>query len=130
MLLLTKVIQTVFLLAKEYFWSSEEKQKTLGARTITMLVGGSLILCSMVTIYLGEQAKQNLTIHKDIITQYNKLVSDNENLKAQITGLENNLFSCETRANKTMAECRATLKGVTGKNEYVYDSATKTMVTK
>lgn len=130
MVLLTKVIQTIFLLAKEYFWSSGEKQKTLGARTITVIFGTSLLLCSMVTIYLGEQAKQNLTIHQDIITQYNKLVSDNENLKAQVTGLENNLFSCESRANRTMSECRAALKVADGEAEYVYDPKTKMMVTK
>lgn len=129
MVLMTKVIQTVFLLAKEYFFSNDEKQKTLGARSITFLVGASLLLCSLVTIYLGEQAKQNLTLHKDIITQFNKLNADNENLKAQITTLENNLFSCESRANKTMTECRAALKAEV-KTEYVYDPKTKTMVAK
>lgn len=130
MVLMTKVIQTVFLLFKEYFLNSDGKQKTLGARTVTVAVGASLILCSMVTIYLGEQAKQNLTIHHNIISQYNKVMTDNRNLKEQVTALENNLYSCEARANKAMTECQAALKNVGKRSEYIYDPVTKTMVEK
>lgn len=127
---LLKLGATLWPLIREYVLSDGNKGKGLGGSVVAAIVGGALILITMVTVYLGEQAKQNLAIQEPIIKQYNDLTTENENLKARNTELQNNVFQCETRAHKVIEECQTTLKQFTSKGKYVYDAATKTMVLK
>jgi hypothetical protein len=127
---LLKLGATLWPLIREYVLSDGIKGKGLGANIVAIIVGGALILITMVTVYLGEQAKQNLTIQEPIIKQYNDLTTENENLKARVTELQNSVFQCETRSHKVIEECQATLKQFTSKGKYIYDVATKTMVLK
>ena len=127
---LLKLGATLWPLIREYVLSDGIKGKGLGANIVAIIVGGALILITMVTVYLGEQAKQNLTIQEPIIKQYNDLTTENENLKARVTELQNSVFQCETRSHKVIEECQATLKQFTSKGKYIYDAATKTMVLK
>ena len=127
---LLKLGATLWPLIREYVLSDGIKGKGLGANIVAIIVGGALILITMVTVYLGEQAKQNLTIQEPIIKQYNDLTTENENLKAHVDELQNSVFQCETRSHKVIEECQATLKQFTSKGKYIYDVATKTMVLK
>ena len=128
--ILLKLGATLWPLIREYVLSDGIKGKGLGANVVAIIVGGALILITMVTVYLGEQAKQNLTIQEPIIKQYNDITTENENLKARVIELQNNLFQCETRSHKVIEECQTTLKQFTSKGKYIYDAATKTMVLK
>lgn len=128
--ILFKLISTIWPLLKEYVLSDGIKGKGIGAHMVAFIVGAALILITLVTVYLGEQAKQNLTIQEPIIKQYNDLTTENENLKARVTELQNSVFQCETRSHKVIEECQATLKQFTSKGKYIYDVATKTMVLK
>ena len=125
---LLKLGATLWPLIREYVLSDGIKGKGLGANIVAIIVGGALILITMVTVYLGEQAKQNLTIQEPIIKQYNDLTDDNDNLKARVAELQNNIFECETRSHKVIEECQTTLKQLTSKGKYVYDATTKKMV--
>ena len=127
---LLKLGATLWPLIREYVLSDGIKGKGLGANIVAIIVGGALILITMVTVYLGEQAKQNLTIQEPIIKQYNDLTTENENLKARVIELQNSVFQCETRSHKVIEECQTTLKQFTSKGKYIYDAATKTMVLK
>lgn len=126
--ILFKLISTIWPLLKEYVLSDGIKGKGIGAHMVAFIVGAALILTTLVTVYLGEQAKQNLTIQEPIIKQYNDLTDDNENLKARVAELQNNIFECETRSHKVIEECQTTLKHLTSKGKYVYDATTKKMV--
>ncbi len=128
--ILLKLGATLWPLIREYVLSDGIKGKGLGPNIVAIIVGGALILVTLVTVYLAEQAKQNLTIQEPIIKQYNDLTTENENLKARVIELQNNLFQCETRSHKVIQECHATLKQFTSKGKYIYDAATKTMVLK
>ena len=127
---LLKLGATLWPLIREYVLSDGIKGKGLGPNIVAIIVGGALILVTLVTVYLAEQAKQNLTIQEPIIKQYNDITTENENLKARVIELQNNLFQCETRSHKVIEECQATLKQFTSKGKYIYDVATKTMVLK
>ncbi len=128
--ILLKLGATLWPLIREYVLSDGIKGKGLGPNIVAIIVGGALILVTLVTVYLAEQAKQNLTIQEPIIKQYNDLTTENENLKARVIELQNNLFQCETRSHKVIEECQTTLKQFTSKGKYIYDAATKTMVLK
>ena len=128
--ILLKLGATLWPLMREYILSDGIKGKGLGANIAAIIVGGALILITMVTVYLAEQAKQNLKIQEPIIKQYNDLTTENENLKGRVVELQNSVFQCETRSHKVIEECRTTLKHFTSDGKYVYDDATKTMVLK
>lgn len=127
---LFKLATTIWPLIREYVLSDGSKGKRVGAQVIAFVVGVALVLLTIVTVYLGEQAKQNLTIQEPIIKQYNDLTSENENLKNRVLELQNNIFECESRSHKVIGECQTTLKQFTDKGKYVYDATTKTMVLK
>ena len=127
---LLKLGATLWPLIREYVLSDGIKGKGLGPNIVAIIVGGALILVTLVTVYLAEQAKQNLTIQEPIIKQYNDITTENENLKARVIELQNNLFQCETRSHKVIQECQTALKQFTSKGKYIYDAATKTMVLK
>ena len=55
---LLKLGATLWPLIREYVLSDGIKGKGLGANIVAIIVGGALILITMVTVYLGEQAKQ------------------------------------------------------------------------
>lgn len=122
-----KILQTIFLLVKEYFLEGEGQNRTIGKKAIAFGVGAALILCSLVTIYLGEQARQNLTIHSTIIKQYNDLVLENKKSKAAFDEVNRDLISCEARIAHYMERCPAQHSPAI---EYVYDPKTKMMVEK
>lgn len=128
--ILLKLGATLWPLIREYVLSDGIKGKGLGPNIVAIIVGGALILVTLVTVYLAEQAKQNLTIQEPIIKQYNDITTENENLKARVIELQNNLFQCETRSHKVIQECQTALKQFTSKGKYIYDAATKTMVLK
>ena len=127
---LLKLGATLWPLIREYVLSDGIKSKGLGANIVAVIVGGALVLITMVTVYLGEQAKQNLMIQEPIIKQFNDLTTENENLKVRASTLQNNIFECETRAHKVMVQCQTTLKQYTAGGKYIYDPVTKTMVLK
>lgn len=129
--LVVKFVRMLFPLLREYFTlSGENKLDFFSYRALILAMFVSLVFCSTVTVYLTEQAKQNLTIQDNIITQFNDIVIENENLKQQLTNSQNNAFQCETRANKAMNDCQKTIATLQKKGDYVYDPKTKTMVLK
>lgn len=126
-----KLLKMLFPLLREYFTLANDKKKSFFSyRTLIVFVMVSLVFCSIVTIYLTEQAKQNLTIQEPIIHQFNELTIDNDNLKQQLTASQNSVFQCETRANKVMNDCQKTIATLEKRGKYEYDPKTKTMVLK
>lgn len=126
-----KLLKMLFPLFKEYFTLSGDKKKNFFSyRTLMIAVMVSLVFCSTVTLYLTEQAKQNLTIQEPIIKQFNDLTTENDNLKQQLTASQNSVFQCETRANKAMNDCQKTIATLEKRGKYEYDPKTKTMVLK
>lgn len=121
----------LFPLLKEYFTATGDKKLNFFShRMLIVVVMVSLVFCSTVTIYLTEQAKQNLFIQEPIIKQFNDLSIENDNLKQQLTASQNGMFQCETRANKAMNDCQKTIATLEKRGKYEYDPKTKTMVLK
>lgn len=129
--IVVKALKMLFPLLKEYFSTTGDKKiNFFSYQMLVVVVIVSLVFCSTVTIYLVEQAKQNLFIQEPIIKQFNDLSIENDNLKQQLTASHNGVFQCETRANKAMNDCQKTIAALEKRGKYEYDSKTKTMVLK
>ena len=90
-----QALRMVFLLIKEYFKADEKKRaKMLGIRTVLFFFIAAFIVCLMVTMYLEEQAKQNLTIHRTIIEKNKLLVDETGKLENKVGSLSKQHAEC------------------------------------
>ena len=126
---LVKLLTTFLPLIKEYITSSNKRKDILSLRTMTAWVIITLVLGTGCTLYLSEQAINNLTIHEPLIKQYNKLQQDYHKLEAERALLRKNLSECrdETHVALSMCGIPEPVKVVPTK-EYVYDPKTHTMI--
>ena len=63
--IVVKALKMLFPLLKEYFSATGDKKiNFFSYRMLILVVMISLVFCSTVTIYLVEQAKQNLSIQE------------------------------------------------------------------
>lgn len=128
--IVVKVLGTFWPLIKEYFWSGGDDQKGTGKKLLLGCTLIAVIVSLMVTVYLTEQAKQNLKVQEPIIRQYNQIINENSLLKEQLTQSQTDLLECESRTHKIIMECKSKAMDAFVKGNYVYDPVTKTMILK
>lgn len=124
-----KLFTTFLPLIKEYITSSDKRKDILSLRTMTTWVIVTLMVGTGCTLYLSEQAINNLTIHEPIIKQYNKVHQENVKLLAEQELLKKAMRTCKEETATALSIC--TIKDTptpSTAQEYVYDPKSHTMV--
>lgn len=86
------------MLGKEYFFSGD-KEKILDHKTVLFIFVASVALCLGISLYLHEQAKQNLTVHIEIMKENKELQTDKETIQSNLNKTRVVLMEC--MANQT-----------------------------
>lgn len=124
-----RLLATFLPLIKEYITSSDKRKDILSLRTMTAWVIITLMVITGCTLYLSEQAINNLSIHEPIIKQYNKVYQENVKLLAGQDALKKAIRTCKEETSTALSICGIKeTDTLTTAQEYVYDPKSHTMV--
>lgn len=125
---LVKIVTTFLPLIKEYITSGDKRKDILSLHTMSIWVIISLMVGTLCSLYLAEQATANLTLHEPLIKQYQKLTQENAKLKAEQILFKSTLSACREEVGVALSICTANPTKSEPPSEIVYDKKTQTMV--
>lgn len=105
MLFVVKVFKIIAPLIKEYLISNLRINTKDGRSMLTTITVFLIGWLSVLIFYIGEQAHNNLTLHKPLIEQYKTNYNEKLALKRELDDSKNKLATCEAYGAKLYSQC-------------------------
>lgn len=126
MLFFVKVFKIIAPLMKEYLISNLRINTKDGRGMLTIITVFLIAWLSILIFYIGEQATNNLTLHKPLIEQYKSNYNEKMALKRELDDYRNKLATCEVYGAKLYSQCHTSGP----RTDLVYDPVKGIMVEK